>query len=180
LEKNDRRFAVKTIEFPPKEPEYYEALYEVLDDEHFLAAVAKRLSERDISSFNPGKSPEMTEDKRALIEQNMSEDDYWCDLLVKHWDSDVISNSDYSLLINGHEEGKAPHKNIANRHGIKSYPNLVQINGKPQRFKIIRNHRQWMNAYPNQLRKALISLSPMESPRDRVEKNMNKHEGDPF
>jgi hypothetical protein len=180
LEKNDRRFAVKTIEYPPKEPEYYEALYEVLDDEHFLAAVAKRLSERDISSFNPGKSPETTDDKRALIEQNMTDEDYWCELLVRHWDSDLISNADYALLLNGHEDGKPPHKHIANRYGIKSHPRPMKINGKPQRFKIIRNHRQWMNAYPSQLSKALVSLSPMESPRERIERNVNKNEQDSF
>ena len=180
LERNDRRFAVKTIEEQPKGLDYYSTLYALMDDPMFLAGVSKILKERDIRHFNAGKTPEMTQDKKALIEQNMGEEDYWCDLLVRYWDSDVITNEQYALLLTGREDGRTPHKNIANRFGIKAYEKPIKLGDKMQRVKVIRNHHLWMNTYPYQLVKALSQLKPIETPRERIESLMNSDDSRPF
>lgn len=54
LNETDRRVNVVLNEAEPLTPEYYTRLYAALKDSSFIAGVAKLLSDRDLSEFNPG------------------------------------------------------------------------------------------------------------------------------
>lgn len=67
LSMTDRRFSVVLFKGKVREPEYYQRLYALLDDPVFIQSVAKWFQARDLSKFNPGAPPPMTEDKRRVL-----------------------------------------------------------------------------------------------------------------
>jgi hypothetical protein len=69
--KHDRRLLVIYNDKEPQNPEYYNKLYEVLTE--FYNDIFSYLMLRDLSKFNPNSRPEMTEGKKLLQQQSLSE-----------------------------------------------------------------------------------------------------------
>jgi hypothetical protein len=69
---DDRRFEVVHNPEEVKPEAYYAKLYKALDDPEFIAGVSYFLATRDISGFNAGARPRMTDAKRHIIETSMS------------------------------------------------------------------------------------------------------------
>lgn len=68
LERSDRRVIVVTNPTQRKAPEYYAALYALLDDEPFVTAVGHWLGRRDIRGFNPSTPAPLTASKAKAID----------------------------------------------------------------------------------------------------------------
>ena len=75
LDKHDRRYLVIHNRKSPMPAEYYDTLIEMMDND--AEVIYSYLLERNLSDFNPYKRPEMTEGKKELIEQSLSELDLY-------------------------------------------------------------------------------------------------------
>jgi len=161
LDEKDRRFFVVACEQTPKSEEYYTKLYANLEDRDFITSVVEFLAKRDVSTFNPGARPPMTEAKMALVNASKSEIDILAGMIARLWPVDVIYLDEINLL----NEGDAPAygarvsgKHMAyalGRAGIKRWGETGQIRGPgnaTHRAYIIRNHSSWMPAIPADIR----------------------------
>ncbi|EHP42311.1 hypothetical protein OR16_15319 [Cupriavidus basilensis OR16] len=72
LNDTDRRWRVVRHDAAPRSPEVYARLYALLDDGEFINAVGVWLRDRDISAFNPGERPPMSDAKRAAVDASKS------------------------------------------------------------------------------------------------------------
>lgn len=68
LEKHDRRIIVVSNPTERHPPDYYRKLYALLDDSHFVAAVAQYLARRDLSGFNACEPAPLTDTKRSAVD----------------------------------------------------------------------------------------------------------------
>jgi hypothetical protein len=94
MPKNDRRFAVIANPVLRRSDAYYTELYARLDDPEFIAAVGWFLSQRDISAFNPGATPELNAAKLAVIDATTPDMDRELAEVVAVWESPVAVASD--------------------------------------------------------------------------------------
>jgi hypothetical protein len=91
METGDRRFEVVVLDAAPRGVDYYAKLYNAINSPRFIAAVATFLGQRDITQFKPGAHAVKTEAKQAATQASMSPISQMCELLVRHWGSDIIS-----------------------------------------------------------------------------------------
>jgi len=70
LDEQDRRIWVHFIDAAQRDPDYYTALWNMLDDPIALDQLWTWLSHRNLGLFNPGETPPMTDAKQAMIESN--------------------------------------------------------------------------------------------------------------
>ncbi len=94
LHDNDRRWNVVISGNDPQPAIYYAALYNSVDDPAFINAIGVALSQRDISSFNPGSHAMKNDARERVIRTTMSDLDLNARALIENWPSDVIANSD--------------------------------------------------------------------------------------
>lgn len=151
IEESDRRIEVVICNKSPQTEEYYKMLYALLQDEMFIASVARFLMDRDITSFNPGATALATAHKQSVTEITKSEADEAADYLVANWPHDVIPTylvSEYLPHI-----GEAALRHIKTRSGIKPYTAAGQIKSVPTRIDggvgrllVIRNYEAWSQA----------------------------------
>lgn len=94
LEKNDRRFHVVRCDDDPKDTDYYDRLYEVLDCPKFLASVAHLLGTRNIRRFKPGAPARMSRSKADMIEALMPEAEQEMQRVIDNWPRDLISKGE--------------------------------------------------------------------------------------
>ena len=97
LEDEDRRFWVVRCDDQPKPSAHYEHLYRLREVPEFIASVAHWLGQRDISGFNPGQRPPMTEAKRALLERTRSEAEQTLHEIVARWPVDIITSDELDV-----------------------------------------------------------------------------------
>lgn len=160
MEKGDRRIEVVVNEGTPKPESYYTRLYSALDNPRFIAAVAAFLARRDISTFNPGAHAKQTEAKQAATKASQTQAAGWCELLVKHWPSDLITSGDLYEVLEGPRlepgRGLTPaHRRTLEQFGIESYGKTVKVDQIPTRVLIVRNRHHWRNAAPDAIRAEL-------------------------
>lgn len=161
LTETDRRFHVYRNKLPAMSPEYYKTLYDALKTTEFINSVAQYLRNRDVSNFNPNEHPAMTEAKRDLIAASRSEADDILATLVTVWPVDVISNAALGALVTNFHGGKLTiaHRHALERAGIRKWETPIKIGATTTRVNILRNHEQWENAEPNEIR-AELAKSP--------------------
>ncbi len=89
----------------------------------FINAVGVYLRGRDISKFNPGERPPMSDAKRTAINASKSMTQQSAEMIIKGWPSDVISNSDVVSLFTDGGEGSlnAAMKRAMNEAGAAQY-----------------------------------------------------------
>jgi hypothetical protein len=148
IEETDRRIEVVISEATPQTEEYYQSLYSLLQDELFIASVARFLMDRDISGFNPGARALDTSHKKSAAEISKSEADEDAEFLVEHWPYDVIPTSLVATCFPHIQESVLRH--IKNRAGIKPYvapgqnkAGGIRIGGVVSRLAVIKNHEFW-------------------------------------
>jgi len=90
LDETDRRIQVVKFLKKPKGEDYYQGLYQSLEDPIFIAAVGRVLLDRDISGFNPGRMAEMTADKKALVNSNQNREGAILTRLAEKWPYQLI------------------------------------------------------------------------------------------
>ena len=161
---DDRRFFVVDHDGPVRSPKYYRSLYAKVDDPGFIASVADFLKHRDISGFNPGALPPLTQAKKALIAATRSDSDMMLEDIVDCWPVDVISWEELKKLMLEHTPKAAAARHVLDRAGLVKVGKFRLPNpgcsDRPNQTPIyaIRNHGDWTKASPDALRKELNRL----------------------
>lgn len=159
LEDNDRRFWVVRCDDQPKDADYYSRLYRLREDPAFIASVAHLLQTRDISAFNPGARPPMTDAKQSLLSRTRSDAETAMRELTETWPADVISSA--TLREHLEEDMPAPRamKHLLDRVGwLKVGRTRTQTCFGPKQSKLyaIRNIEAWKSADPEALRAEML------------------------
>ncbi|NTV71552.1 MAG: hypothetical protein HGA71_15575 [Azonexaceae bacterium] len=175
MENTDRRIEVVATEALPKPPAYYVELYAALNDPQFIAAVAKVLANRDISGFNPGAHAKQTAAKKAAAKASQTPAGAWCEMLVAHWPSDLITAGDLFFVLTGCDPAagaslNAGHRRTLEQAGIISMGTPKRIGGNMVRLSVIRNKDIWLDADIDAIRKELQkALVGLQNARDYLD-----------
>lgn len=155
----DRRFYVVNHDGPPRAPNYYTALYAAVDDPLFILSVAKFLAERDISDFNPGMRPPVTDAKTALVALSQSENDVALSEIVQRWPVDVIAWNELGEQCSQNGEFSFPAlKHALERAGIKRIGKVRTASG-PQPVYSVRDYARWRSASHHQIKEEISRVS---------------------
>lgn len=159
LTERDRRFNIVRNDLPPMPATYYSKLYTAIDEPTFIAGVALFLKNRDISAFNPGAHPVLSEVKREMVAASRSDADDTIEFLKDNHPVDVISNATLGGHLNGLPGSigrvQAHHRYALDRAGVKAYGKAIKIAGRVSKVSILRNHAFWKEASPDQIRNEL-------------------------
>lgn len=118
LEEDDRRMYVVECVERPQSPEYYQNLYTLKGDNEFITSVAQFLTLRDISNFNAGQRPPLTDAKVALLNRCRSEAEQALHNLVKQWPVDIITNEELYDILGGDRPTGTALRHALDRSGI--------------------------------------------------------------
>jgi hypothetical protein len=101
LDRNDRRVEVEILplDTPIPNEAYFTAIYNAYDDPDFIASVARWLSKRDISQFNPGARATFSEAKSAAVNSTESDLMSQTRTIQEVWPFDVISSQNLTELV---------------------------------------------------------------------------------
>lgn len=159
LEDKDRRFWVVSTADGPKDEGYYRALYALLDDELFITSVAHMLGQRNISDFNPGQRPPLSEAKLELLRRTRSETENILLLIVDRWPVDLITKEDLLKALDGDCPSGAALRHAFDRAGIVKVKDLMETSEFGTRAKssvfALRNHDDWKSAAAPKIRTEL-------------------------
>lgn len=164
LNDTDRRWRVIRHDAKPRSSEEYSELYDLLADESFIYAVAEFLLERDISGFNPGERPPMTDAKRIAINASKTLIQKYAENLVRDWPSDVITNSDVVQILS---DGALTSMNPSMRRtleeiGCISFDGVFKVHSKAHRLWAIRNHEKWLTSEHSQVSEEAERARPID------------------
>jgi hypothetical protein len=109
LEEGDRRFEVVIDDDLPLAPEYYTALYGLLEYDDFIHSVRKFLIDRDISKYNPGAPAKQTEAKMQAMSSGRSEVMNAVQELLAGVTGDLISAEHIRVALNYSTDQMAAH-----------------------------------------------------------------------
>jgi hypothetical protein len=179
LEDKDRRFWVVSCEDSPKTESYYKKLYSFLADELFIASVAHLLGQRDISRFNPGQRPPLSEAKLELLRRTRSETENVLLLMVENWPVDLFTKEDLYRTAEGDCPSGSALRHAFDRAGVVKIKDLMEAVGPGERSKTavyaLRNHDDWKGASPSRVRAELARVD-----RDaKLEALFETHEASP-
>jgi hypothetical protein len=159
LEDNDRRFWVVRCDDRPQDADYYSMLYRLREDPAFIASVAHMLRSRDISAFNPGARPPMTEAKKALLTRTRSDAETVMRELSESWPADIISSAKLCEHFDDGMPAPAAMRHLLDRVGWVRV-GRTRIHGplvvKQTRLYAIRNVGAWKSADPEALRVEML------------------------
>jgi hypothetical protein len=153
----DRRIWVVESRESPREPEYYSRLYKMLDNPAFIAAVIEYLHRRDISAFNPGQRPPMTEAKAAMVAMSKSDGDRVAEAVAEYWPVDIIYQTEFLTLLDTQQYGQRPSAkavaHMLDRAGIRRCDKRQVRDGDAiETAYIVRNYEVWSSAEGMDLR----------------------------
>lgn len=154
LPRDDRRWTVVQNPSTPRTESKYIALYRLLRDKKFIAAVYQYLKALDISKLKFGPAP-MSDAKQSLIEA--TEPDFVTTI------RETIEQSGVELIVTSNlklQTGITDNWKI--REGLKAAGAIkrsgqIRINKKPEYVWIIKNHAHWLNASNSEIRLKLDS-----------------------
>lgn len=148
LNDTDRRWRVLRHDAPPRSPEAYARLYALLEDGEFINAAGVWLRTRDISAFNPGERPPMSEAKRAAVGASKTLTQKHAEEIAAHWPADVITNADAAAILGeGAEKSLTPAmRRVLDEIGAINFPRTLKVNRQVTRCWVLRNHARWVNA----------------------------------
>jgi hypothetical protein len=147
LDEHDRRFWVVNSPHEPKEESIYIGLYALLKNVDFIKSIQYFLATRDISQFNAGQRPPLTEAKLELTLSAKSEIDHLASAIAQGWPVDVIYRSEMTALLAQEGNSQIGDRAIANaleRVGIsrwKKSQGRLRANHNIEIAYIIRNHQ---------------------------------------
>jgi hypothetical protein len=118
LEEEDRRTYVVQCDEKPKGEEYYRTLYRLRDNRFFIGSVAKFLSVRDITGFNPGAKPPMTDAREALLARCRNESEQTLIDLAARWPVDIVTSREIQDILGEDSPSGAALRYALERAGI--------------------------------------------------------------
>lgn len=137
LPEGDRRMVVIANPTAPQTPDYYARLYNMLEDEEMIDAVAYDLAAAtDLTGFNPGAIPEVNDAKRRVIDEGQSEFERDLRALLVSWAPDVAAASDVMKALGEEPEGKAAAQfgPVMRKVGWVNHKGRVAVSGKRERI----------------------------------------------
>jgi len=156
LDRFDRRiYAIRNPD-RPRPTDYYAKLYAMAADPQFIASVREALRTRDISKFNPGMQAPLTETKQRVIEATTPEADLEMQHLVKDYPADCITAEHLMANLWGIDissRDRATLRFVAGRCGARRYPTKVFVRNGQHRVWVLREHKKWLAAKPNEVAK---------------------------
>ena len=162
IENKDRRIEVVVLDAKPREPDYYQKLYNAVGDKNFIGAVAKFLGVRDIKGFNPGAIAVFSESKARVAQATRSPMADACADLVKRWPSDIITAGAAFEILSGQSPSNwqpghlsAAHRKTLHSFGAEPYSQPIKVENQTRRVYILRNCSIWRNAEPHAIREEL-------------------------
>jgi hypothetical protein len=163
LDEHDRRFWVVSHNGPVKPEGYYTQLYGMLSNPDFIASVVEFLRRRDISHFNPGKRPPMTDAKAELVSFSRTLDDEVCTDLVAHWPVDVITAAELNARLPGHEGvSRSAARYAMNRAGIRKLRKVRTSTCSIDMAYALRRYEQWVGLEARELKSEIGRFSASE------------------
>ncbi len=114
---DDRRFEVVRNPSEAKSEDYYARLYNAVHDPEFVAGVAFFLANRDISKFNPGARPLLTEAKKHVIDASTPQVEKDAQEVLRSWKAAGILMFCSSDLI--HQSGANQRQGAVFHHILK-------------------------------------------------------------
>ena len=157
LSETDRRvYAVRCAD-EPRDSAYYTALYNMVEDKTFLAAVWQMLRSRDISTFNPGARAPLNEMKAQMIAAGRTDEQQTAAEFLKACRYPVVSATDLMRLLVPEIDDERPSDRKARTNavaavmrelGAQTYHKKVKLDGKSSRAWILRNAGRWSQATP--------------------------------
>jgi primase-polymerase (primpol)-like protein len=177
LEKGDRRFWVVKNDQPPKDADYYKRLYDVQENPEFIASVAEFFGARDISRFNPGAAPPMTDAKVSLLNCLRSEAETVLEGVTQRWPVDIVTTAELRDVIGESDTPNgAAWRHTLRRAGYERVGRWTSNTGYPVKVTAysIRNHAKWAKASTSVLRAEVERHSSAEK-----KFALNGDEGDP-
>ena len=118
---------------------------------------------RDISSFNPGKRPPMTDAKAELVSFARTEDDEVCTDLVAHWPVDVITAAEMNARLPGQEGvSRSAARYAMNRAGIRKLRKVRTSTCSIDMAYALRRYEQWVGLEARELKSEIGRFSTSE------------------
>jgi len=121
IPEDDRRFEVVKNPSQVQSEDYYSKLYKALDDHDFIAGICYFLATRDISNFNAGARPIMTEAKKQAIKATVGEVEREVKEIIASWKKagiQMFCASDLMRIISPGENEKRAMSHIYKRIGV--------------------------------------------------------------
>jgi primase-polymerase (primpol)-like protein len=153
----DRRWYVVHSSKAPRSAAVYAHIYSIMDQPGFIDALGNWLRARDLSAFNHGGRPPVTDAKSKAIAASRSDFQRMAENVVNYWPADFISTADLHSVMNEGETFSAGRKlSPAMKHALQDAgmhyleQQLRDGDGVKQRVWIVRNVGEW-----------LANLSPM-------------------
>lgn len=89
----------------------------------------------------------------------------YCESLVAHWPSDLITAGDLFFVLTGCEPSagagvNAGHRRTLEHYGIQSMGKTRKVDGNVVRLSIIRNRHKWMDADAESVKRELQKVKP--------------------
>lgn len=151
MDDNDRRWYVVHLTQGPRAEHVYAHLYGLLEHPGFIDSLAVWLRGRDLSRFNPGERPPVTEAKQRAIAASKSDFQRMAGLVVKHWPCDFITVSDLtSIMFEGDMSAAGKRLTPAMKHALDDVgmhyldAPVYDDNNNRQRCWLVRNVEGWM------------------------------------
>jgi hypothetical protein len=148
---NDRRWYVVHLSQKRRAEHVYAYLYSLLKQPGFIDSLAVWLRNRDISAFNPGERPPVTDAKRRAISASKSDHQRMAGHIATHWPADFITVSDLtSAMFEGDMSAAGKRLSPAMKHALDDVgmhyveKQLYGPNGERNRVWIVRNVEKWL------------------------------------
>ena len=162
LEDDDRRFWVVNCNDQPRAEVYYSNLYARKSDPAFIASVAHWLVTRDISGFNPGRRPPMSEAKLSLLSRTRSESEQTLFDISAYWPVDIITSAEIHMLLGDERPTNAALRHAYDRAGlmrVKKWNESSPLGKKKVSAYSVRNAELWKKASVEALKKEVTRAS---------------------
>jgi primase-polymerase (primpol)-like protein len=160
MDDNDRRWYVVHLSAAPRPDHVYAFLYGLLDNPAWIESVGAWLRARDISRFNPGARPPVTEAKRRAIEASKSDFQRMAALVAKHWPSDFIGHDELLSIMTEGEMIHGKRLTGAMKHALEDIgmercdKQIYDATNNRYRVWFVRNADHWRT------RTAIINVHP--------------------
>jgi hypothetical protein len=144
FDNNDRRVIVIQNPTERADPAYYEHIYGLVDNPHFIGSVRKYLETLDLANFKPGAHAPMNAAKALALDAQASEVDKAVKAFREVWPGPLATTRQLRKFIHDFA-GDAEH-NINGRHltsaikraGMQCPNRNFKLNGRPERIVIVR------------------------------------------
>lgn len=146
LDNRERRVNVIQNPTERKPPEYYAALYRLIEQVGFGDAIAEVLRRRDLTNFNPGEIAPMNDAKLRVIRAGRTELEQAVRDIAAEWPSDCITATRLTREVSDSIGSQSGTQSAGRSAGLTKFRSRVKVAGTAHHVWILRNVAAWANA----------------------------------